>query len=67
MTNQPKVKTSQELRKAPYRSYLENQVLMSVLFVLSVLGANLFLRLERFHEESLAQIDNHESLTHSIS
>ena len=52
MTNQPKVKTSQELRKAPYRSYLENQVLMSVLFVLSVLGANLFLRLERFHEES---------------
>ena len=52
MTNQPKVKTSQELRKVPYRSYLENQVLMSVLSVLSVMAANLFSRLERFREES---------------
>ena len=52
MTNQPKVKTSQELRKAPYRSYLENQVLMSVLSVLSVMAANLFSRLERFRKES---------------
>ena len=67
MTNQPKVKTSQELRKVPYRSYLENQVLMSVLSILSVMAANLFSRLERFREESQVMAghwsiaQNHES------
>ena len=31
------------------------------------MAANMFSRLERFREESLAQIDNHESLSHSLT